>query len=171
MRVTDRDPSKGILDFSSALERFALHRHAPAADVQPWVESYWVVECELPRGQRHRQTNLSHASGNVALEPKGAFLYGVPGRTFVRTITGKGRVFGIKFKPGAFFPFYGRSVSGLTGKVVRLSRVFGDAGLAWANAMADTSSDQACAPCSGTVAAEPLHPRRTRGIMRPCSRL
>ncbi len=143
MRVTARDPAKGILNFSSALELFTLHRFTPATGVQAWIDSYWVVEWDLPRGLRHRQTNLSHASLNVAIEPRGAFLYGVPGRTFVRTITGKGHVFGIKFRPGAFFPFYGRSVSVLTGKVVKLSQVFGDAGQAWAQAMYDASSDQA----------------------------
>jgi hypothetical protein len=69
MRVTSRDPTKGILDFTEALRHFALHRYEPAADLRAWIESYWVVEWDLPAGLSHRQTNLSHASINVALEP------------------------------------------------------------------------------------------------------
>lgn len=141
MRVTRRDPSKGILDFSSALTRFTLHRYTPAADLQSWIESYWAVEWDLPEGQAHRQTNLSHASINVAIEPEAALLYGVPERTFVRTIRGKGHVFGIKFRPGGFFPFYGAPVSVLTGKSIPFSDVCGSDGRLWAQAMAAASRD------------------------------
>jgi AraC-like DNA-binding protein len=142
MRVTPRDPSKGILDFSSALTRFILHRHAPASDLQAWIEGYWIVEWDLPEGQAHRQTNLSHSSINVAIEPEGAFLYGVPSRTFVRTIAGRGRVFGIKFRPGGFFPYFGRPVSDLTGSSMPFSEVFGSDGRLWARAMAAASRDE-----------------------------
>ncbi|MGD0726819.1 MAG: helix-turn-helix domain-containing protein [Spirochaetia bacterium] len=142
MRVTPRDPSKGILDFSSALTWFTLHRHAPASDLQSWIESYWVVEWDLPEGHSHRQTNLSHSSINVAIEPEGAFLYGVPARTFVKTIAGKGHVFGIKFRPGGFFPYFGKPVSDLTGKSIPFSGVFGNDGRVWARAMAAAFRDE-----------------------------
>lgn len=141
MRVTPREPSKGILDFSSALTRFTLHRYAPAPDLQSWIEGYWVVQWDLPEGQEHRQTNLSHSSVNVAIEREGALLYGVPGRTFVKAIAGKGHVFGIKFRPGGFFPFYGRPLSVLTGKSIPFSEVLGNDGSAWAQAMAAALPD------------------------------
>ena len=43
--------------------------------------------------------------------------------------------------PGAFFAFYGRSVSALTGKTVRFAHVFGQEGAQWAKSMAAASSD------------------------------
>jgi AraC-like DNA-binding protein len=131
MRVTDKDPAKGILDFPRALQRFTLKRYQPATDLQPWVDSYWVVAWDLPEGEAHEQTNLSHSCVNVAIEPDGAFVYGVPGRVFRRRIIGKGRAFGTKFRPGGFFPLYGRSVKSLTGKVVPLEDVFGLKGQEW----------------------------------------
>ncbi len=98
-----------------------------------------VVDWDLAEGQAHRQTNLSHSSINVAVEPEGAFLYGVPARTFVRTLAGKGHVFGIKFKPGGFYPFYGRPVSVLTGKSIPFPDALGSEGRIWARAIAATS--------------------------------
>lgn len=141
--VTAKDPSKGILDFPKALERFRLQRHEPAADLRRWIESYWVVAWDLAAGQVHRQTNVSHASVNVAFEPDGAFLYGVPQRTFVRDLSGRRAVFGVKFRPGGFFPFYpGVSLRGLTGKRVPLSDLFGERARNWNRRMAEAPTVQ-----------------------------
>ncbi len=133
--VTEADPAKGILDFRKGLEHFRLRRSAPAPDLRHWIESYWMVAWDMPQGQVHRQTNVSHASINVAFEPKGAFLYGVPQRTFVRDISGSVNVFGIKFRPGGFFPFHGRSVRGLTGRRLPFDEAFGGDAAQWARAM------------------------------------
>jgi AraC-like DNA-binding protein len=142
-QVTPADASKGILDFPNALEHFRLQRHEPAADLLPWIESYWVVAWDLPEGQVHRQTNLSHASINAAFEPEGAFLYGVPQRTFVRDISGSGSVFGVKFRPGGFFPFNtGRSLRGLTGKRVPLADALGEGVREWSRRMAEARAGQ-----------------------------
>jgi hypothetical protein len=105
MRVTPKDPAKGILDFPRALQRFTLQRYQPTLELQPWLDSYWVVAWDLPEGEAHEQINLSHSSVNAAIEPEGAFVYGVPGRVFRKRITGQGRAFGTKFRPGGFFPF------------------------------------------------------------------
>jgi len=135
--VTPADPTKGILDFPEGLRHFRLQRQTPASDLAPWVDGYWVVAWDLPEGRAHRQTNVSHASVNVAFEPEGTFLYGVPQRTFVREIRGKGVVFGIKFRPGGFFPFHcGTSLKGFTGKRVELSQVYGQRALEWTSRMA-----------------------------------
>jgi AraC-like DNA-binding protein len=142
VRVTASDPSNGILDFPHALDRFRLRRFAPAADLLPWIEGYWAVAWDLPDGQVHRQTNLSHASINAACEPEGAFLYGVPGRTFERDITGRGYVFGTKFRPGGFFPFHGASLRSLTGRRVALSMVFGGPAREWVRFMRESPSDE-----------------------------
>lgn len=115
--VGPHDPPRGILDLTRGLQSFRLERLAPAPALAQWIENYWEVAWDLPPGVVHRQTNLSHAAFNVAVEPQ-AWLYGVPGPTFVRHIEGKGRVFGVKFHPGAFFawlpmplkPFFDRRV-------------------------------------------------------------
>ncbi len=143
MQVTAQDPTKGILDFPTALSRFMLQRLAPAQALRCWIDSYWIVSWELPPGETHRQSNVSHASMNVALEPEGAFLYGVPNRVFVRELTGSGRVFGIKFRPGGFYPFRRMTLKGLAGKKLPLDAVFGDLACQWASEMVSAPNDDA----------------------------
>jgi AraC-like DNA-binding protein len=140
-RVAAGDPARGILDFRLAMDRFQLYRYSAAADLRAWVESYWAVVWDVPAGQTHRQTNLSHTSINVAVEPEGAFVYGVPDRTFVRTIAGRGRVFGVKFRPGGFYPFHGKSVAWLTRRVLPVDQVLGPDGASWAVALAGLEAD------------------------------
>ncbi len=141
MRVTTEDPTKGILDFPKALDRFTLQRLKPARDLDPWIESYWIVSWDLPEGEVHRQTNLSHASICVALEPEGSFLYGVPDRIFVRELTGAGTVFGVKFRPGGFYPFHHASLKGLAGRRISLDAVFAQQAHRWVLEMQDAGSE------------------------------
>ena len=141
-QVTPADPTYGILDFRHGLDHFGLERLPPAAELRPWIEGYWIVTWDLPAGQGHRQTNVSHASINAACEPEGAFLYGVPGRTFVREISGRGRVFGVKFRPGGFFPYYGAPLSRLAGTRIPLEEAFGESGRRWARAVTAAGSNE-----------------------------
>jgi len=57
----------------------------------------------------------------------------VVGGRFAKTLVGQGRVFGIKFWPGGFYPFFNRPVSTLTNQVIPLSDVVGNKGLAFKN--------------------------------------
>jgi hypothetical protein len=100
--VTGRDSPQGILDFGAALSRFELRRFPPQGRLSPWIESYWQVSWDLDEGEEHLQSNISHASVNIAFEEDGIWLYGVPERIFARRLAGRGLVFGIKFLPGGF---------------------------------------------------------------------
>jgi AraC-like DNA-binding protein len=125
MVVHSGEPTHGVLDFAAALRSFHLQRLTPSPPLAPWIESYWEVRWALPQGKGHRQTNLSHACVNATVEDDGAWLYGVPGPTFVREISGAGRVFGIKFRPGAFYPWYGRPLRPLYDGRVSLVEALG----------------------------------------------
>jgi len=142
MRVTRHDHARGILDFSEGLRHFTLHRWQPSAQGSPWIDSYWVVAWELPEGLAHRQVNISHASVTIAFEPEGSLLYGVPGRTFVRVIRGSGCVFGIKFRPGGFYPFFGRSLRPLTGRIVAAADALGPVARGWLTAVEHAAGDE-----------------------------
>lgn len=135
MTVQPGDPIHGILDLDQGLRRFSLERRAPGPVTAPWVEAYWEVTWDLPPGQNYRQTNLSHATVNVVVEPDGWWLYGVPGPTFVRELHGRGRAFGIKFLTGAFFPWWGRPVRPLFDRRVPGTDLWGTEGQVWASAV------------------------------------
>jgi AraC-like DNA-binding protein len=76
----------------------------------------------------YTQELLNHPTINLAVEPGFAGVYGIQTERDRKTIEGTGRVVGIKFRPGAFQPFYGRSVHHLTGRIVPVAAVFGAAG-------------------------------------------
>jgi len=130
MPVGPQDPARGVLDFPRALQAFQLDRRPPRPELSPWIENYWEVVWNLPPGAVHRQTNLSHVAFNLTAED-GAWLYGVPGPTFVRELRESGRVFGVKFHPGAFFPWLGAPLNGLFDRRVPLTEVL-DGWEAWA---------------------------------------
>lgn len=115
---------------------FALTRPSAHSDLSPWVERYWTVRWELPPGVTYPSTILTHPSVHLSVEfgagPRHGFampaalVHGVVSRMFTVELTGSGRVFGVKFRPGGFGAFTGRDVASLTDRVVPLAEVVGD---------------------------------------------
>jgi len=116
---------RGVLRPDLAAQRFRLARRDPAPELAPFVEWYWILRWDL-RGQApHTQAILPHPNVNLAFEVSGAGIYGVDTRLFSRTLSGAGRAFGVKFRPGGFRPFWQAPISQLTDRVVPAARVFG----------------------------------------------
>jgi AraC-like DNA-binding protein len=67
--VTNEASPRGILDFGAALKRFELRRFPPQGKLAPWIEGYWQVSWDLGEGEEHVQSNISHASVNIAFAP------------------------------------------------------------------------------------------------------
>src|SRR5215218_1058362 len=118
--------TRGILRPHDGRRHFRLTREPPSPDLAPWVERHWMVEWDL--GEPYTQELLNHPTINVAVEPQFAGVYGIRTERDRKTIAGVGRVVGIKSRPGACQPFYGRSVHQLTDRVVPIGAVFGPDG-------------------------------------------
>ena len=118
--------TRGILRPHEGARHFRLTREFPSDDLAPWVERHWMVEWDLR--EPYTQELLNHPTVNMAVEGESAGIFGIRTARDRRTINGTGRVVGVKFRPGGFFPFYGRSVHTLTNRVVPISAVFGPAG-------------------------------------------
>jgi AraC-like DNA-binding protein len=76
------------------------------------------------------QENLPHPSVHLVLEKGKSRIVGVVKGKFSRLLENKGRVFGIKFKPGAFYPFVKFPISKLTNRVISVTEFFGADGKA-----------------------------------------
>lgn len=100
---------------------FRLERVPAAADLAALVERHWLVSWDLPEGRRAAVTLLPHPCVNIVHDRGRVAIAGAGGERFTYTYSGRGRVFGVKFRPGAFRPFYGRPVSELTGQTVPLA--------------------------------------------------
>jgi len=135
---TTAPPAVGILrpEVQDALVR--RDRLEPPPELATWVEHYWTVAWELDDPGFVAEV-VSHPSVHVTVEsgdrprfghvlPAG-LVHGVITRRFSQQITGSGRVFGVKFRPGGFGAFTGADVGAWTDRVVPLAAAFG-AGLA-----------------------------------------
>ena len=99
-------------------------RYPPSEDLAFWIEHYWIVEWDLR--EPFTAQNLPHPSVHLVIDGTPARVLGVVSGKHRRVLEGTGRVFGIKFRPGAFRPILGRAVSTITDKQLPLRDFFGD---------------------------------------------
>ncbi len=121
----------GILKPAGLGSAFTLERFAPAADLRWVVLRYWTVAWDVSGQMPYTQATLPYPCVNLVVEPGRSGVFGVNTRRFEVQLVGKGRVFGIKFRPGAFYPFYRAPVAVLTDRAIGLEVIFGAAGTAY----------------------------------------
>jgi AraC-like DNA-binding protein len=124
------DPPRGILKTAAADQRRYRHeRYHPSADLDPYVEHYWVVGWDLRGLAPERAETLPHPNVHMVFERAGGSRIRGAGREkFSRLLEGKGDVFAVKFRPGGFYPFVGVPVSSFSDRTVPLHDVFGAEG-------------------------------------------
>lgn len=130
----------GILKPNGLGNAFQLQRHTPSPDLAPLILRYWSIVWDLPEPQRHQQETLPYPCVNVTVQPGRSGVFGVSTQRFQAELSGQGWVFGIKFRPGAFYPFYRTPISELTDRVMSLEHVFGAAGVAYEQRLMECSS-------------------------------
>lgn len=113
-------PPRGVLYPQRRSELGSLVRVPPSPDLAPFVAHYWIITWDLRGNAPQLQETLPHPSVHIALERGRSAIYGVVKGRFTRIIEGKGRVFGIKFRPGGYYPFARYPISRLTNRVVPL---------------------------------------------------
>ena len=116
---------RGILHLVPAEGRSWHARLAPPGELLPFVAHFWIVRWDYRGGPPFLQETLPHPSVHVVLQKGASRILGVVRGRFSRLLEGEGRVFGIKFRPGGFYPFAGWPVSRITNKALAVGDVFG----------------------------------------------
>jgi AraC-like DNA-binding protein len=98
-------------------------RFAPPPALAGWIEHFWLERWAVRALGTETRELLPHPCVQWAFSPQGSRIYGVQQGRFVRTYQGEGRVFGMKFKTGAFFPFLRQPVSTLSNTSIAAARV------------------------------------------------
>ncbi len=114
---------RGILHLPAGHPMTGYARYWPDEDLEPFVEHLWAVEWDL--AEPSVSEVLSHPSVQLVIERSSSRLAGVHTGLFRRRLEGRGRVLGVKFRPGGFRPFYGRRVAELSNRMLLLTEVFG----------------------------------------------
>ncbi|MCA0756557.1 AraC family transcriptional regulator [Paenibacillus sp. N4] len=125
MSITGHMPSMGILQLHEGEKKFQLTRHAPSGPLSPFVKHYWIVSWNLEGQPPYCQDVVPNPCVNLVMEEGKSGIYGAACSKYTQRLEGKGQVFGIKFRPGGFYPFLGSELSGLKGGALPLEAVFG----------------------------------------------
>ncbi len=141
MLVLKTEKPIGILNPASNKHNIEHKRYWPAKDLSPVVEHYWIVRWNFSGGRSLVAETLPHPSVIIAIEQDYSRVYGVVRGKFTRRLQGKGEVFGVKFKPGAFYPLVNSPMSAITDRVVEIPALFGASGRALEEAVLSHSGD------------------------------
>ena len=163
MKELDHSSLRGILNADAGGGKFSLSRFESGLELKPFVEHYWVVQYDLNKENSYKQTVLSYPNIQLAFEQdadgRRALLYGIPHQPFVRELRGSGRVLGIKFRAGGFYPFWKQDISILTGATISASEIFGLSAYSWTDDILDAGDDAAMASQAEIALAERLPDR------------
>jgi AraC-like DNA-binding protein len=122
--------TSGILNPSAITAKFQLTRHLPTQDLSYFVQHYWIVRWDL-RGQApYQQETLPYPVVHLAIEHDRSRIVGVIRGKFSALLHDQGWVFGVKFRPGAYYPFVRCPVSTITDRSIPIEDIFGDDGVA-----------------------------------------
>jgi len=122
----DLGKPRGVLHPRLEHGEFQHARRAPSSALVHLIEHYWFVSWDLRGLPAQQQETLPHPNVQYVVERGLTAIYGVHTGRFVRVLEGPGHVFGIKFKAGGFFPFYGVPISELMDRSLDPSGLFGD---------------------------------------------
>jgi AraC-like DNA-binding protein len=117
--------SRGILNPGAGATKFQLTRLLPTADLSYFIEHYWLIAWDLRGQEPYVQEVLPYPSVHLVFEPGQTRIVGVISGKFARRLEGQGQVFGVKFRPGAFYPFVRSPISRITDAMLRLEDAFG----------------------------------------------
>ncbi|HAT29667.1 MAG TPA: AraC family transcriptional regulator [Janthinobacterium sp.] len=111
---------KGLVDPAAAARRIRLATYPPAAALLGVVDYFWVVEWDLRGRAAQTQRVLPYPNAHLVFERGRSALHGVVKGAYERTLEGRGRVFGVRFKPGALRPFIDTPLARLTDRTMAL---------------------------------------------------
>lgn len=126
MKPSSKTEPRGIMKLNEGLKSFNLARYDPSKELDFFILHYWTVEWDLTGKPAVTQEVISHPNVQLVLERNNSRIWGVVPNRFLRTLDGKGRVFGVKFRAGGFFPFYRKIQSELKGKSVLANTILGE---------------------------------------------
>jgi AraC-like DNA-binding protein len=126
----EADDTRGIVDPAELLARVRFRRPQAAPPLRPYIEHYWLIDWDLT--EPYVSHVVPHPAVHIVFQrpaDEDAFVEvaGIPHGLFAQKLEGRGRVCGIKFRPGAFRAVAPeRAVSEWTGLRVRQPDVFPD---------------------------------------------
>ncbi|WII35896.1 helix-turn-helix domain-containing protein [Paenibacillus thiaminolyticus] len=122
----NREPDiRGMLYGAAGEQKFRISRHLPAPDLRPFIKHYWMIAWDLRGQSPYVQEVLQHPGVNLVFERDNTAVYGIVSGRSQRVLEGQGRVAGVLFQPGGFYPLYREPLSRLAVQSLPFRDVFG----------------------------------------------
>jgi AraC-like DNA-binding protein len=154
--------ARGILHARAGLETFTMGRHAVSAELAPFVEYLWSVEWDRRGLDPYEQRLLPTPATHLSVQPGLARVVGPRRTAFRTTLTGQGRVIGVRFRPGGARPWCDRPLADLVDGEFPLSLVADVDAPALQAAVRDAADvDAAAALVDGALSTHRPPPDRT----------
>jgi AraC-like DNA-binding protein len=135
------DRVRGVLRPVAASGNLQHARLAVSEPLRGVVQHFWSVRWDLRGAKPFVPETLPHPNVHLVFEAEGTRIAGVHTGRFTTKLEDRGWVFGVKFRPGAFRPYLGRSVASLRDRSVPIDEVFGRPGAALARQVSDLRGD------------------------------
>lgn len=119
-----KDKPRGILKNTNTQIHSEHARYLPSERLQSWIEHHWTVRWDLRGKEPYLAQTLPHPSIHIVFEKDKSRIQGIIEGKFSTLLEDKGIVWGIKFKPGAFYPFYQKPVRTITNRSIPIESVF-----------------------------------------------
>jgi AraC-like DNA-binding protein len=122
------EPGLGVLNPSAGRRHFRLLRYDPAPELALFVRHYWTVEWDLTDVRSYVQEVVPNPCVNLVIEPGHTFCFTPSTERFAKPLSGQGKVFGVKFRPGGFYPLLQEPLSPLAGLPIPVERIIAATG-------------------------------------------
>ncbi len=130
-------PGRGIVHAPRPDGLLEGRRVAPSPALAAFIHHFWLVEWRLR--SPFRAETLPHPAARITFEEshgkRHAEIVGVPTGRLSKELEGRGRWFGIQFRPVMFQPLLRAPMVGLTDRAVTVEEVFGPSAAAWERAI------------------------------------
>lgn len=149
---TVKEEAKGVVNPHLAREKFRLARYLPEGRCAECLDHFWIVEWNLQEQPAFTQKTLPYPCVNLVFDRGRTAVFGVVSGAYDYTLSGSGKVLGLRFKPGGFYGLLKAPLSSITDKSLSLQASLGcDDAMAERRVFADASDQQMVAAASALL--------------------
>ena len=117
---TSAGAAKGLVDPRGAAQRLRMATYPPSPALAPFVEYFWVVQWDMQDRAPQIQRVLPYPNAHLVFDQGRSAIHGVVRGAFDRTVSGAGRVLGVRFHAGGLRPFIDRPLSAFADRTLPL---------------------------------------------------
>ena len=123
-KSADNYEPRGRLDPAGFERHVSFHTYVPPADLASFIDHFWTIRWDDVDKAYHSEEVMHRPYVDVFVSMQQSGIQGTfrGKRTYVAA--GRGRIVGIRFRPGAFHAFWDGALADLQEKILALQKVF-----------------------------------------------